>query len=375
MMQSLVIHPARARWVPRLEQVERPRPPRARQVQVQVEQVGVCSMDRSLLLRRHGTPPDPERWVVGHEMVGRVTASGRDVRKIKVGDWVVPTLRRPCGVCAPCRADQPDECTTTFYTEPGLHRAHGWASQWSVDHEAYLVVIPPAIADVALLAEPLALAVKGAQYLATVQRRTLPSCSHFEHRWDQPRWAEDKHILVAGSSVMTIMAALYLRSLGAQVTLCAPLAPPASLGTPLTDAGIVCIAGSVPEGFPAEQVERADALVDTSGDPALIASLVPRLYPNGAIVHLVPFTPLGGHSHDPTIASLSYRALSHPIALVPCYRMGKAHVEMAVQWLADAVGARRFPLSALVDATTPASQFAALVRSPQPWLKSRITLS
>ncbi|MCS7206536.1 MAG: alcohol dehydrogenase catalytic domain-containing protein [Dehalococcoidia bacterium] len=372
-MRALVIFPARARWTPHLVEAPVPRPPRARQVQVQVEQVGVCPFDHSLLVRHEGLSPDPERWVVGHEMVGRVTAAGREVRTLKVGDWVIPTLRRSCGVCAPCAQGYPDECGTNLYAEPGLHRAHGWACQWTLDREEHLIVISPAIADIALLAEPLALAIKGAHYLTTVQRRTLPSCSHFEHRWDQPRWAGDKHLLVAGSSVLTLVTALYLRSLGAQVTLYPTQPLPQALTDLLTRAGITPWATHKQDNSAVEQLEPADALVDTSGDLSVVASLLGRIHFNGAVVLLLAPAPPGRRPHDTNFSILLLEAVRRNIALVPCYRMGRPHLELAVQWLQDAMRNPSTALPTLVDKPSPPGNFAALVRSPASWLKSRIT--
>lgn len=374
-MRSLLIYPTRARWVPRLDDTPPPGPPRGRQVQIQVEQVGICGMDRALLLRHEGIPPDPERWVVGHEMVGRVTGSGREVRKIKPGDWVVPVLRRPCKLCAPCAGGNPEECTTTFYIEPGLHRAHGWASQWAVDHEEHLVVISPAIVEIALLAEPLALAVKGAHALSTVQRRTLPSCSHFEHRWDQPRWPQDKHLLVAGASPLTLLLALYLRYLGSQVTLYATQSLPQTLQAVVAKDGIAIVSHQPQEGVPLESVEQVDGLLDTSGDPLLVTSLLPKIRPNGVVVSLIPLTAPSRRSHDQGQSALFLEALHRGIALVPCYRIGRPHIEQAVEWLESVQTSQRFPFPLLLDKLSPPSQFDALVRSPQPWLKSRITLT
>lgn len=371
-MQSIVVHPVRARWDPRLEEIPVPPRPTAHQVWVQVEQVGICRMDSLLLSLRGGSPPDPQQWVVGHEMVGRVTASGRGIQRIRVGDWVVPVLRRSCRICSSCLANAPDECITNLYEEPGLHRAHGWACQWRVDREEHLIVISPIIADIALLAEPLALAMKAAQQLSIVQRRTLSFCGHFEHRWDQPLWANDKHFLVTGASPLTVLTALYLHSLGATVTLypAQPLSTDLAASLAQVQVNIVTPQEDIP---PAEQVEPADGLLETSGSASLAASLLSKVHTNGVVVFFVPLAPAGGRKEDPALAIVAQEALRRNIALVPCYRMGRPHLELAVQWLADAGRKQAFPFHLLLDKASPPDKFASLARTPLPWRKGRIT--
>ncbi|MFN3974453.1 MAG: alcohol dehydrogenase catalytic domain-containing protein [Dehalococcoidia bacterium] len=371
-MQSIVINPARVRWDPRLEEAPLPPHPRTRQGLVQVEQVGICRMDNLFLSHRTGSPPDPQRWVVGHEMVGRVTASGRETRRIRAGDWVVPVLRRSCRMCSSCLANAPDECTTNLYEEPGLHRAHGWASQWRVEQEEHLVVVSPAIADIALLTEPLALSTKGAQQLSVIQRRTIAYCRHFEHRWDQPHWAKDKHFVVAGASPLTVLTALYLRSLDATVSLYPTQPLPNDLAPAITTekVNIVTPQGDSP---PAEQVDRADGLIDTSGNSALVASLISAVYTNGVTVFLSPFAPAGGRGHDPALANMASEALRRNIVMLPCYRPGRPHLELAVQWLDDARKRRGFPFHLLLDQASPPDKFAHLAQTLPPWRKGLIT--
>jgi len=368
---GLVFNPSQPRWVPQQVSLPPPPPPGGRQVLVQVEEVGICQLDQLLLLHREGKPPEHQRWVIGHEMVGRVVRPGRRTSLVKTGDWVVPLLRLPCGVCGPCADGSPDECVTDLYKEPGLHRAHGWACQVRVEEEENLVPIPPSLGEVALLVEPLALAIKGANTLAKVQQRTLPSCAHFGHRWDQTCWMQDKHFLIIGSSVLTVLTALYMRLLDAAVTLlpCHPM--PSEMASPLADLGVPILN---PQEATVDHLHSLDGVLETSGDPLALAPYMDALAPNGVVVFLA--RPSGqGRRHAAALATVLERALRSNIGVVPCYRMGRSHMVQAIQWLDKVQRNGSFPLRLLLAPASPPEEFFPLACTPKPWVKNRIRWS
>src|SRR5438067_10196369 len=90
-------------------------------VLVQTLRVGVCGTDRHVMERafdpRRQLPSGSEYLVLGHEAVGRVLEVGTGVQSVKPGDLVVPTVRRGCGECEACAADQADVCFTGLYRE------------------------------------------------------------------------------------------------------------------------------------------------------------------------------------------------------------------------------------------------------------------
>ena len=49
-------------------------------------------------------------FIPGHECAGEVTAVGRDIQNIKVGDKVAAETHVPCGVCWQCRHHRPHTC-------------------------------------------------------------------------------------------------------------------------------------------------------------------------------------------------------------------------------------------------------------------------
>src|SRR5262249_55112837 len=71
--------------------------------------------DKEIGAFESGTPPyGLEQLVIGHESLGEVVEIGPKVTRVKVGDLVVPMVRRPCphDYCVACRADRQDFCFT-----------------------------------------------------------------------------------------------------------------------------------------------------------------------------------------------------------------------------------------------------------------------
>ena len=154
--------------------VPRPELQGERDVMVKVREVGICGTDREICEFRYGTPPPGrERFVLGHEAVGEVVAIGKSVRSLEPGELVVMTVRRPCDVasCVACRASRPDFCITGEFCERGIKEADGFMTEHVVEDEHYLVPVPRALADVAVLIEPLAVAAKASFQLEMILNR------------------------------------------------------------------------------------------------------------------------------------------------------------------------------------------------------------
>lgn len=80
--------------------------PRAGEVMVMLQSVGICHTD---LAARDGVIPIPLPAVLGHEGCGIVVEVGPDVSKVKPGDRVGITFAS-CGECASCRDGEPSYC-------------------------------------------------------------------------------------------------------------------------------------------------------------------------------------------------------------------------------------------------------------------------
>jgi glucose 1-dehydrogenase len=162
--------------------IEQPEPQilSATDVKLRMLEAGVCGTDREICAFEYGTPPPgSEDLVIGHESLGEVVEVGSEVRRVKIGDLVVPMVRRPCPheYCAACRADRQDFCFTGDFQERGIKERHGFMAQYVVDHEKYMNPVPPEMADVAVLVEPLTIAEKGLKQVWQVQQRLPWSCS------------------------------------------------------------------------------------------------------------------------------------------------------------------------------------------------------
>jgi len=156
-----------------------PRIEAATQVKMKMLEIGVCGTDREIAAFEYGVPPDGEdHLVIGHEALAEVTEVGSSVTRVKVGDLVVPMVRRPCphAECQACRAGRADFCYTDDFTERGIKQVHGFMTEYIVDTEDYLNVVPSHLRDIAVLTEPLTIAEKALAQVWEVQQRLPWGC-------------------------------------------------------------------------------------------------------------------------------------------------------------------------------------------------------
>jgi threonine dehydrogenase-like Zn-dependent dehydrogenase len=157
-----------------------PRLSTATDVKLQMLEAGVCGTDREICTFQYGTPPDgAEHLVIGHESLAEVVEIGPHVSRVRVGDLVVPMVRRPCvhEQCLACRSHRQDFCYTGDFSERGIKMAHGFMTERVVDDEQYMNVVPPQLRDVAVLVEPLTIAEKALAQIWDVQQRLPWACA------------------------------------------------------------------------------------------------------------------------------------------------------------------------------------------------------
>jgi len=88
-------------------------------------------------------PPQRERVVPGHQVVGIVDACGAGVRRFKEGDRVgIAWLRATCGTCRYCRAGSENLCLAARFT--GYHADGGYA-EWAVVRDDFAYAVPAAL--------------------------------------------------------------------------------------------------------------------------------------------------------------------------------------------------------------------------------------
>ena len=221
-----------------------------------VEEIGVCGTDRELATFGLGYPPAGESFLVlGHEACGRVMAAGRGVTSVRVGDCVVPMIRRGCSPpCACCARRRSDLCVTGNYRERGIFGLHGYFCDLAVDAERDLVVVPEQSAAFAVLVEPLSVVEKA---IATaIALRAEPAATAG----------------VLGAGPVGLLAAMALRARGLDVWLQSLESP----GHPRA---------KLAERAGAEYLEspgrKADIMVEATGSPEAAFAAIAQLAPLG----------------------------------------------------------------------------------------------
>lgn len=144
------------------------------EVKLRVLEVGVCGTDKEICAFDYGTPPaDSPYLLLGHESFAEVIEMGDDVSRVKRGDLVVTSVRRPCPheTCRPCRMGRQDFCATGDFTERGIKEEHGYMTEFVVDEERYMNVVPAHLRDIGVLVEPLTIAEKALTQVWQVQQR------------------------------------------------------------------------------------------------------------------------------------------------------------------------------------------------------------
>lgn len=169
------------------------------QVKIRTLEVGICGTDREICHFDYGTPPEGSDYLVlGHEGLGEVVEVGPGAQRFKVGDLVVPSVRRPCphDYCLSCRDGRQDFCTTGDFTERGIKMVHGYMTEYFVEEEQFLNFVPRELRDVAVLVEPLTVAEKALAQVWHIQKR-LP-WENTSHKDKGPGFGKTAVVLGAG---------------------------------------------------------------------------------------------------------------------------------------------------------------------------------
>jgi len=86
--------------------------------------------------------------VPGHELAGRIVATGKEVRSFTTGDRVTVPFVSGCGHCPQCRAGNQQICPMQF--QPGFTHWGSFAEYVAIDYaDANLVLIPDSVDDAA----------------------------------------------------------------------------------------------------------------------------------------------------------------------------------------------------------------------------------
>jgi glucose 1-dehydrogenase len=243
-------------------------------VRVTVLECGVCGTDHDIAAGKYGRAPDGVPYLIlGHENLGRIAEVSAGVPLFQVGDVVVATVRRGCGACPFCRAGRPDFCTTGRYSERGITGAPGYFAEEYVERTEYLVRVPPSLAGVAVLLEPLTVIEKAIVQGEAVRARAAVASGG---------GGASPTALVAGTGAVGMLASLALRARGYTVT--AIDRHDGSTRAAKLLRGVGAVHADVAAGLSALGEARYDLVLEAAGSPSLAFALIDRIALNGVLV-------------------------------------------------------------------------------------------
>jgi threonine dehydrogenase-like Zn-dependent dehydrogenase len=155
---------------------------------------GVCGTDVEIVAGQYGdAPPGENHLILGHELIGRVEQVGTDC-DLSAGDLVVGIVRHPDPVpCSSCAVGEWDMCRNGLYTEHGIKELHGFCAERITMQPQFLVRVPRALGELAVLTEPASVLAK--------------AWAHIEHIGHRAHW-EPRRVLITGAGPIGLLGAL-----------------------------------------------------------------------------------------------------------------------------------------------------------------------
>lgn len=305
----------------------------AGEVLCQTLELGVCGTDRDILhSAAPWTPPGENRLILGHECLARIVAVGEGISDYRSGDLVVPVVRRALAG----QTRRVDLLPFGAFVERGIVWEHGFSQPLWIDRPEYLFRVPADIAELAVLAEPLAVSEKGINEAALLQKARLAG------EWT-PR------VLVTGMGPIGFTAVLAAVARGWSVTMVGRDEP----GTFRADL-VRRLGGAYQSlessGIAAEAIERDgyDLLLECTGSDAVMLEAASLVRSCGIIVWL-------GSSRKPQLASVNLQRLVREGLLrnhihLGCVNAAPRDFADALRHLGELAQSRRKELAELITA-------------------------
>ena len=240
-------------------------------VLVKVLKVGVDATDREINDALYGNAPEGDNYlVIGHESFGVVEAVGPNCKRVKPGDYVTATVRRPGGSIYDLIGTN-DMTSEEEYYERGINLRHGYLTEYFVDEEEYIVRIPAGLKHLHVLQEPMSCAAKAVHQAFEAQQRMKV--------W-RPQLA-----YVLGAGQIGLLTTLVLKLRGMEVyTLARGEAP--NLKAEITE-GMEANYVSTRQTPMADLVQKTgkpDLIVDATGSSRLAFEAMQHIGHNGVVV-------------------------------------------------------------------------------------------
>jgi glucose 1-dehydrogenase len=228
-------------------------------------EVGVCGTDREISEGTFGVAPEgSDRLLLGHEFLGAVEEGGHGFER---GDIVAATVRRSCGHCAACAEGSPDACHSGDYSERGITRRDGFASDLATESADHLVAVPRSLGRLGVLAEPSSICARAIRHARAVAER-------------QP-WRSQR-ALVIGPGAIGMLTTYFLRLDGFEVWI-AGRSPDTTAKAELAEASgarYVCTT-ETPLPAVAEDTGGFDLVIEAAGDAQVMLDTLGLLRRNG----------------------------------------------------------------------------------------------
>ena len=156
--------------------------------------LGVCGTDHEIVAGHFGEAPDGrERFILGHESLGRVREAPDD-SGFGVGDHLVGIVRHPDPVpCVACANGEWDMCRNGLYTEHGIKKRNGFGAERFRIAPEFAVKVDPALGTLGVLLEPTSVVAK--------------AWDHCDRVW-RLKSAPARRLLVTGAGPIGLLAAM-----------------------------------------------------------------------------------------------------------------------------------------------------------------------
>lgn len=240
-------------------------------IRIKVLKVGVDATDREINDALYGNaPPGDDYLVLGHECFGKVIEVGPNVRRVKPGDFVTATVRRPGGSIYD-QIGTYDMTSEETYYERGINLLHGYLTEEFVEAEDYVVRVPEGLQHLHVLMEPMSCAAKAIQQAYECQRRMKV--------WSPQR------AFVLGAGQIGLLSTLVLKLRGLDVYTLAR-APGPHLKSEIVEGMEATYVSTQNTSLIdlANQVGKADLIIDATGSSRIAFEAMQALGLNGTLV-------------------------------------------------------------------------------------------